>query len=90
MESRTAGQAEEALQVLDAFRPDLILTNVRLPGIGGLELIRRIKGNPDTSDICNRFVDGCGRFRRSGAGSRRRMLRDTLPSRRHGHIGLTG
>ena len=48
---RTAESAEEALSALDEFRPKLILTDVQLPGIDGLEMIRRIKANPRTRDI---------------------------------------
>jgi CheY-like chemotaxis protein len=48
---RTAESAEEALAALDEFRPHLILTDVQLPGIDGLEMTRRIKANPLTKDI---------------------------------------
>jgi len=48
---RTAASAEEALTALDEFRPTLILTDVQLPGIDGLEMTRRIKANPRTKDI---------------------------------------
>ena len=48
---RTAKSAEEALSALDQFRPKLILTDVQLPGIDGLEMTRRIKANPRTKDI---------------------------------------
>ena len=48
---RTAGSAEEALSALNEFQPKLILTDLQLPGIDGLEMIRRIKANPQTKDI---------------------------------------
>jgi DNA-binding response OmpR family regulator len=48
---RTAESAEEALRALDEFRPKLILTDLQLPGIDGLEMTRRIKANPLTRDI---------------------------------------
>jgi DNA-binding response OmpR family regulator len=48
---RTAASAEEALSTLDEFRPKLILTDLQLPGIDGLEMTRRIKANPRTKDI---------------------------------------
>lgn len=44
-EVHTAGNAEAALQALTEFRPRLILMDVQLPGIDGLELTRRIKAD---------------------------------------------
>jgi two-component system cell cycle response regulator len=43
--------AEEALEAIDSVRPDLILVDVRLPGITGLELVRQLKANPATLGI---------------------------------------
>ena len=48
---RTAADAEEALNVLKEFYPRLILMDVQLPGIDGLELPRRLKSEPATQDI---------------------------------------
>jgi CheY-like chemotaxis protein len=48
---RTATSAEEALTVLDDFRPDLMLVDIQLPGMDGLELTRRVKADPDTRAI---------------------------------------
>lgn len=42
----TAGSAEEALRVLARFTPRLILMDIRLPGIDGLALTRRLKADP--------------------------------------------
>jgi two-component system cell cycle response regulator DivK len=50
-EVRTANTSEEALAILEDFRPRLILTDIELPGIDGLELTRRLKSNPATRDI---------------------------------------
>ncbi len=43
---RTAGDAEEALVLLDSFAPRLILMDLQLPGMDGLELTRRLKADP--------------------------------------------
>lgn len=48
---RTAGTAEEALEVLRQFRPELILTDLQLPGMSGLDLTRQLKSDPSTRDI---------------------------------------
>jgi CheY-like chemotaxis protein len=45
-EVRTAVDAEEALRVLDGFMPRLILMDLQLPGMDGLELTRRLKADP--------------------------------------------
>ena len=45
-EVRVASDAEEALKVLDDFEPQLILMDVQLPGMDGLELTRRLKADP--------------------------------------------
>lgn len=47
----TAGSAEEALELLRGFHPYLVLADVQLPGIDGLELTRRIKQDEATRDI---------------------------------------
>jgi len=50
-EVRTATEAEEALEILKKFRPILILMDIQLPGIDGLELTRQLKADPVTRDI---------------------------------------
>ena len=47
---RTATDAEEALEVLQQFKPRLILMDIQLPGMDGLSLTRRLKADPATKD----------------------------------------
>jgi two-component system cell cycle response regulator DivK len=50
-EVRTAVDAEEALRMLDAFQPRLILMDLQLPRMDGLELTRRLKADPARAAI---------------------------------------
>jgi two-component system, cell cycle response regulator DivK len=50
-DARTAPDAEQAIELLETFRPRLILMDIQLPGMDGLELTRLLKANPATSHI---------------------------------------
>ena len=47
----TAGSGEEALKLLQASKPDLIISDVMMPGMDGNELCRRVKEKKETSSI---------------------------------------
>jgi two-component system, cell cycle response regulator DivK len=51
LDVRTALSAEEALTVLESFTPDLILMDLQLPGIDGLQLTRQLKADPNRHHI---------------------------------------
>jgi two-component system, NtrC family, response regulator AtoC len=42
-EAEIAGDAEQALGLLETLRPDVVFTDVRLPGMSGIDLLRRIR-----------------------------------------------
>jgi len=42
-ETVTAGNGEEALKVLEAESPDIVVTDIKMPVMDGLELLKRIK-----------------------------------------------
>jgi two-component system, OmpR family, KDP operon response regulator KdpE len=41
---RTASDGDEATQILKEWTPDLVITDLRMPNVGGLELCRHIRG----------------------------------------------
>ncbi|HEU4726255.1 MAG TPA: response regulator [Kofleriaceae bacterium] len=47
----TALDADAALQAISRRVPEVILMDIQLPGIDGLELTRRLKAAPGTRDI---------------------------------------
>ena len=55
----TAGDAEQALAILNSLHPDLILIDIQLPGMDGLELTRRLKRNSGTRDIAVVALTAC-------------------------------
>jgi two-component system alkaline phosphatase synthesis response regulator PhoP len=50
-EIRTAHDGEETLQVVEEFKPDLLLLDVMMPRLSGFEVCRKIRSNPNTKDL---------------------------------------
>lgn len=46
-----AGSGQEALDQLGKHQVDVVLLDVRMPGMDGMEVLRRIKANPATAHI---------------------------------------
>jgi CheY-like chemotaxis protein len=46
-----ATDAKEALTILNSLRPDLILLDIQMPGMDGMEMVRRLKADPETAGI---------------------------------------
>lgn len=47
----TAPDGEQGLTIAQRFSPDIIILDIMMPGIDGLETCRRLRANPTTSDI---------------------------------------
>ncbi|MCM2283463.1 MAG: diguanylate cyclase [Desulfobacula sp.] len=50
-EVKSASNADEALKILESFKPDIVLTDIMMQGMDGLELTRKIKTTYDTDVI---------------------------------------
>ncbi len=46
-----AETAEEGLRMVQERRPDLILMDIHLPGMDGIEALKRLRADPATCDI---------------------------------------
>jgi DNA-binding NtrC family response regulator len=50
LRTRTASTTEQALEILDQLPVDILITHLRVPQIGGLELLKRVRSNyPQTA-----------------------------------------
>src|ERR1700704_2578882 len=56
-EVETAGGGEEALEKIESFGPDVVLTDVRMPKMGGLDLLAalRAKNSPATVIVMSAY-----------------------------------
>ncbi len=46
-----AKSGEQALQMIGKVKPDLVLLDVKMPGMDGYETFKAMKENPDTADV---------------------------------------
>lgn len=50
-EIRSAYDGNEGLKEINTFKPDLLILDLMLPGIDGLEICKKVKSSPDTKNI---------------------------------------
>lgn len=60
-EAMTVGTADEALDALARIDPDLLLLDIRLPGMSGLELFDRVRADARFHSLPVVFETGSGR-----------------------------
>ena len=48
---KEVNDGQEALDCLEGFRPDLVLTDLMMPVMGGIELISHIRANPEFANL---------------------------------------
>jgi CheY-like chemotaxis protein len=46
-----ANDGREALECVDAFQPELVVTDLMMPVMDGVELIERLRANPATASL---------------------------------------
>jgi C4-dicarboxylate-specific signal transduction histidine kinase len=54
----TAGDGPSGLAVFERERPDIVLTDLKMQGMDGIELLRRIRGHSHPSEVI--VITGCG------------------------------
>ena len=69
----SAADGEEALQKITSFRPSIIISDLVMPRMGGLELLRALKDEGDATD--HRHPDRAGHRGDRGRGDQGRRLR---------------
>jgi CheY-like chemotaxis protein len=81
----TAANGEDALEVVGAHTPDLLITDLSLPGIDGFELIARLRQDPVLRGmpiICLSGHSGDKLEQRArAAGSDRVLLKPCMPDK---------
>jgi two-component system NarL family response regulator len=79
----SASSGAEALRLLDKIRPDVVLMDLRMPGMSGLEAIRQINSrpNPPRIIVLTSFDTDEDIYQSVGAGAHGYVLKDTPQDR---------
>jgi two-component system CheB/CheR fusion protein len=60
-EVTSASSGEEALELVHRTPPDIIISDLGLPGISGLELMKKLRTYPEWRDVVAIALSGLGR-----------------------------
>jgi DNA-binding response OmpR family regulator len=50
-EIKSVSNGEDALKVIDDFKPDIVLADIEMPKVNGYQLCEKIKQNPETASV---------------------------------------
>ncbi len=80
-EIRIAGSGEEALQLVPRFRPDLVLLDIFMPGMGGLEALKLLTAAHPAIKVLMLTTFGYDTYVKEalGGGASGYLLKDTTP-----------
>lgn len=77
-----AGSGPEALELVERLAPDVVLVDLNLPGLSGIEVIRRLGvSSPRVAPLVLTMVDDESVFGAVRAGARGYLLKDAEPER---------
>ncbi|MCL2504280.1 MAG: response regulator transcription factor [Coriobacteriia bacterium] len=78
-----AGNGEEAIRACAALIPDVLMLDLRMPGIGGIEVCRQVRENNDKTNVLvlTSFDEDEELFGVLAAGACGYLLKDTKPER---------
>ena len=80
---QTCHAAAEALALIQVERPDVVVTDLHLPGMSGLDLTRRLRENPTTASVPVILLTGDGlgniEMQARAAGCAEMCLKPCLP-----------
>ena len=79
----TAGDGDQALDLMRGRRPDLLITDLSLPGMDGFDLIAHVRGDPSLRSVPILCLSGYGGHaheqRARDAGCDRMLQKPCLP-----------